>query len=87
MGVGGTWRKPFSHLKNLLLSTQTKVLQLQPIVWRDRPFTEMVSVAAEDDEANANALLVLTRTLEAETAATVRQISEFYKLQIQSRMQ
>ena len=47
----------------------------------------MVSVAAEDDEANANALLVLTRTLEAETAATVRQISEFYKLQIQSRMQ
>lgn len=50
---------------------------------RARPFTEMESVVVEDDEANANALLALTRTLDAETAATARDNSELYKLLIQ----
>ena len=54
---------------------------------RARPFTEMESVVVEDDEANANALLALTRTLDAETAATARENSELYKLLLQSRMQ
>ena len=47
---------------------------------RARPFTEMESVVVEDDEANATALLALTRTLDAETAATARENSELYKL-------
>ena len=54
---------------------------------RARPFTEMESVVVEDDKANANALLALTRTLDAETAAIARENSDVYKLLIQSRMQ
>ena len=54
---------------------------------RARPFTEMESVVVEDDEANANALVALTRKLDAETEATARQNSELYKLLLQSRMQ